>query len=58
MAIEPEREPRLLSKIRRKLADSLIIIVLVPLLMIELVLPLVLIGINPSAWRSPSNRVS
>jgi hypothetical protein len=57
MALNLERLPLFLPGIRRKLTDSMIIMALVPLLIIELFLLLILIGINPNTWRQPSHPV-
>jgi hypothetical protein len=56
MAVGPDRVSPWSPGIRRKLTYTLRMVVLVPLVIVELLFLLILIAINPSSWRAPSNR--
>jgi hypothetical protein len=56
MELEVKREPVFLPGIWRKLTYTLLMGVLIPLTTIMIMLLLILIAINPSAWRQPSPR--
>src|SRR5260370_37978209 len=57
MTLEPERAPLFFPEIRRKLTDTLIMIVLIPLVTITAMLLVILLGINARSWRQPSHRL-
>ncbi len=57
MTLETERAPAFLPGVWRKLTYTLIMVVIIPLSVITMMLLLILIAINPSAWRQPSHRV-
>jgi hypothetical protein len=57
MTLEIERAPVFLPGVWRKLTYTLIMVVLIPLSTITMMLLLILIAINPRAWRQPSHRV-
>jgi hypothetical protein len=57
MTLEIERAPVFLPGVWRKLTYTLIMVVLIPLSTITMMLLLILIAINPRAWRQPTHRV-